>query len=68
MRKNNLFQYFEHQDITSILMKFKKQYLQFGCNEECCNSYKLKLVFHHIVCGAQKTVNKINTEVEGLPV
>lgn len=49
-------------------MKFKKQYLQFSCNEECCNSYKLKLVFHHIVCGAQKTVNKINTEVEGLPV
>lgn len=22
MRKNNLFQYFEHQDITSILIKF----------------------------------------------
>ena len=43
-------------------------YFQFSCNEKCCDSNKLKLMFHHIISGAQKTIYKVDTQVESLPV
>lgn len=43
-------------------------YFQFSCNEKCCDSNKLKLMFHHIFSGAQKTIYKVDTQVESLPV